>query len=70
MVLFSSLVFFVLGILAICSGVFFISQAVSWMRLDGLFDITAILVFVLSIIVVVMGCACFWVGMVMNGWLF
>lgn len=70
MVLFSSLVFFVLGILAICSGVFFISQAVSWMRLDGLFDITAILVFVLSIIVVVMGCTCFWVGMVMSGWLF
>ncbi len=70
MVLFSSFVFFILGILAICSGVFFISQAVSWMRLDGLFDITAILVFVLSIIVVVMGCACFWVGMVMNGWLF
>ncbi len=70
MVLFSSLVFFVLGILAICSGVFFISQVVSWIRFDESFDIKAILVFVLSIIVVVMGCVCFRVGMVMSGWLF
>ena len=69
MVLLSSL-FFVVGVLAIGIGLIFIAQAVSWMRLEGTFDLRVILAFALSIIVVVMGCVCFRVGMVMSGWLF
>ncbi len=70
MILFSSIIFVVLGILSMCIGVLFIAQGVSLIRDYCAFDIITLVIIFFGAVVVAMGAVSCFVGVVMFGWLF
>lgn len=65
MILFSSIIFVVLGILSMCIGVLFIAQGVKLIRDSCAFDIITIMIIFFGAVVVAMGVVSFFVGVAM-----